>query len=162
MLTMRKSARFFAAVTALAGCYMSTFIGSARSAVTPQAFFQEPPQQQIKDFSGYDFEDQYALYVYGNQQIEPPSFYLRRPFARDGAKIVKPLMAKLSQTSNEVTIRDIVLVFGAMQDLNTYDVSRNKLLMETLRQRVNGMKGIWKNMCTKTLREIESAGQRKH
>jgi len=52
--------------------------------------------------------------------------------AKQGGKIVQPLQAKLEAADDDFTIRDILLVFVAMSQLETYDVAGNKPLMQEL------------------------------
>jgi hypothetical protein len=118
-------------------------------------FFWMSPKQQDAEFQKYAFEDQYNIYIYGCQQIEPPTLGLAWQFATEGRKIVEPLEAKLKRTSDDLTIRDIVRVFRAMNDLGTYDVAEDKTLMEQLREKVSAMQDpTWRVMTENTLQEI--------
>jgi len=55
-------------------------------------------------------EKQYAIYVCGNQYLEPPATYFAEPFALEGGRIVGYLKDKLSRASDDGTIRDVVSV----------------------------------------------------
>jgi hypothetical protein len=46
--------------------------------------------------------------------------------------LFSPLEAKLEAADDDLTIRDILLVFVAMSQLETYDVPANKPLMQEL------------------------------
>jgi len=117
------------------------------------------PTQQEALFEKYDFDTQYQTYIYGNQQIEPPTFYLAKVFAREGSRIVQPLKAKLDRAENEATIRDIVFVFRDMNELGTYDVAADKPLLDELRVKVLSMKNsAWRKVCEGELDEIVPQG----
>lgn len=118
-------------------------------------FFWMPPKQRDAAFEKYDFEDQYKIYMYGCQQIEPPTIGLAWPLAREGASIVQPLEAKLRNANDDLTITYIVFVYRVMNDLGTYNVASNKSLMEELREKVSAMQDpTWRVMTENTLLEI--------
>ncbi len=103
-------------------------------------FFRKPEGQRNAEFAKYDFNAQYDIYIYGCQQMEPPVMGLGWQLARQGAKIVPQLESKLASAPDDLTIRDIVLVFRAMQDLRTYDVAEDKALMDELLEKTSAMK----------------------
>ena len=103
-------------------------------------FFWMPEKQQDAEFLKQDFDTQYKIYIYGSQEIEPPAIGLAWALAREGRKIVQPLEAKVESADDDATIEDILLVFVAMSELETYDVAGNKALMEELRDRGLGIK----------------------
>jgi hypothetical protein len=118
-------------------------------------FFWMPENQRNAEFEKYDFDTQYKIYIYGTQQIEPPMIGLAWPLARQGARIVQPLEAKLESADDDLTIRDIAFVFRVMSDLGTYDVAGDKPLMEKLRMKVSAMKNpSWRLVTEDSLRAI--------
>ncbi|MGB0060607.1 MAG: hypothetical protein WBP68_10505 [Candidatus Binatus sp.] len=103
-------------------------------------FFWLPTQQRDAEFEKQDFDTQYKLYIYGSQEIEPPEMGLAWVLAKQGGKIVQPLEAKLEAADDDLTIRDILLVFVAMSQLETYDVPANKPLMQELLEKSGAIK----------------------
>jgi hypothetical protein len=103
-------------------------------------FFWLPTQQQDAEFEKQDFDTQYKIYIYGSQEIEPPDMGLAWVLAKQGGKIVQPLEAKLEAADDDLTIRDIVLVFAAMSQLETYDVAGDKPLMQKLLEKQGAVK----------------------
>ena len=120
----------------------------------PKGFFALSPEQQHAEFKKLDFEAQYSTYILG-MRVPGESDFLPSAFASEGSKIVQPLTQKLQSAENEMTIRDTILVFGAMSRSGTYDVAADKPLMEKLRAKVASMKD-WKDVCEKQLNEISA------
>jgi hypothetical protein len=106
-----------------------------------------------------DIEKQYAIYICGNQYLEPPATYLAEPFAREGAGIVGFLKNKLSLASDDGTIRDVVLVFKAMSRQRTYNVAGDTELMKVISEAVGRVKDpFWKKTSEQFLGEIRQQG----
>lgn len=120
------------------------------------AFYKLPLRQRIETFPTYGFDDQYAIYLYGNQAREPPAIYLAKPFAAQGEKVVASLSLRLEKTTNDSTIRDLVLVFSEMNSQHSYNVSDDATLMQLLRSAVSRMKNPgWKEISAKELASIK-------
>jgi hypothetical protein len=56
-------------------------------------FFSKPTTMQMAQFASLTLENQYAVFVCGNQVREPPSIHLARPFAKEGGAVVGFLKA---------------------------------------------------------------------
>jgi hypothetical protein len=138
------------------------FAADTQKAVDRQAtidmFYSRPLKEQLTAFPSYAFDDQYAIYIYGNQVRHPPAIYLARPFGAEGRKVVQPLSLALNQASDDGTIRDLVLVFSEMNSQMAYDVASDQQLMQILTEAVARMKNQgWKNISTKELQSIRAA-----
>ncbi len=112
--------------------------------------------EQVSQFKNYGLEEQYELFVFGNEVVHPPATYLAYPFAQQGATIIPFLRKKLEFEKDDVRIRDIVLIFARVAGLKLYDFSKDAELMNLLNQKVNNMQGIWKDVTLKFLSEIRS------
>ena len=122
---------------------------------TTQNFYKETTtNEQENNFNKYNTEEQYDIYIFGNQVVHPPATYLAYQFAKRGAVIVPFLKKKLTTTQNELTIRDIVKVFSWQSQLKLYDISKDQELMKLLDQRANDMRGIWKNTTVEMVNKI--------
>jgi hypothetical protein len=117
-------------------CTMLLWCGSCGGPRLPTGvtneFFWMPEKQRNARFEKYDFDAQYAIYLYGCQKIEPPEIELAWQLARQGAPIVQPLEAKLENANDDLTIRDILFVFTVMSDRHTYDVMADKRFFQLL------------------------------
>lgn len=113
-------------------------------------------QYRENDFSNYDIDMQYAVYICGMQFIHPPMMYLAGLFAKEGNKAVGFLKTKLMEANDDLTIRDLILVFNRMSWLKTYDVANDDELMHLISDRVGGMKDPgWKQTTLEMIAEIK-------
>jgi hypothetical protein len=106
----------------------------------PKEFFSMSSDQQLVEFKKYDFDRQYEIYICPQQGVEPPELELATHFAKEGKAIVKPLEAKLDRAHDDYTIRDILYVFSEMSEEGTYEVARDRSLMNMLVDKVNSIR----------------------
>jgi len=135
---------------------LSTSLGCANANERKaRIFFAKPVAVQLEQFPSYDLSDQYSLYIYGCQIEHPPSIYLAEPLAREGRTAASLLSKQLAETHNDLTIRDIVLVFSWMKRLETYDFRVDTKLRTLLTQKVGTMNDPgWKKISQRQLAEI--------
>lgn len=119
-------------------------------------FFHMPTSEQVKQFKNHGLDEKYELFIFGNQVVHPPATYLATSFAEQGPIIVPFLKNKLKATQEEVTVRDIVLVFSRLAQLKLYDFSKDEELMGLLDKRVSDMHGIWKETTREMISVIHS------
>src|SRR5262245_31771868 len=105
-----------------------------------KTFFQKPASVRMNEFGTLDVERQYAVFICGNQFMEPPTIELAGPFAKEGQAVVGFLKAKLAAARGDLTIRDILLVFEEMSKLKTYDVAADSDLMKVIELAVGKVK----------------------
>ena len=121
-------------------------------------FFSKPTTAQMGAFASLAVEDQYAVFICGNQVREPPSIHLATPFAKEGEAVVGFLKTKLTNASGDLTIRDILLVFVEMSRQRTYNVAGDDDLMRVITAAVGRVKDAdWKRVCERSLGEIRQA-----
>jgi hypothetical protein len=103
-------------------------------------------------------QDQYVIFICGNQFMHPPALYLVEPFARRGKAIVPFLEEKLAQAQDDdLTTRDIVFVFSEMARQQSYDVAKDLDLVRQMRQAAAQMKNReWKTI---TEQRIKAAAE---
>jgi hypothetical protein len=120
-----------------------------------KTFFRKPTTEQMAEFSGLDIENQYAIFICGNQVREPPSIHLATPFAKEGQSVVGFLKAKLTAATGDLTIRDILLVFSEMSRRKSYNVAGDTDLMKVITEAVDRVKDpFWKKTSEQSLEEI--------
>jgi hypothetical protein len=138
------------------GCSVVLF-GCANHKLEREFFFKNPAATRVDRLRQYSLEDQYRLFRYGNDKIEPPLMGLARPIAERGKTVIPFLLEKLDQNRDDLTVRDIILIFDTMAAIKSYNVKSDSLLMETLHSRVSAMKNAdWKAVCSKTISSIEA------
>jgi hypothetical protein len=140
-----------------AGCTARRQVGAySCSDLTDVIYGEKSLQHGETDFSNYDIDKQYAIYICGNQFVHPPMIYLGELFAREGNKVVAFLKSKLLEANDDLTVRDLVLVFSEMSRLKTYDVANDGELMYLISERVGGMKDPgWKQTTQEMVAEIK-------
>jgi hypothetical protein len=121
-----------------------------------KTFFRKPTAEQMAEFSGLDIENQYAVFICGNQVREPPSIHLATPFAKEGQSVVGFLKARLTAATGDLTIRDILLVFSEMSRGKSYNVAGDADLMKVITEAVDRVKDpFWKKTSEQSLGEIQ-------
>jgi hypothetical protein len=124
-----------------AGCSAASMrVGEYKCSQFTEYFYGKPLDVRISQFVAADLDKQYAIYICGNQYLEPPATYLAEPFAREGSDVVGFLKERLSQANDDDTIRDVVLVFAEMSRQRTYDVVGDGDLMRVIDDRVAAIK----------------------
>ena len=118
-------------------------------------FYEKDVSLQKPDFSAYNLEDQYEIFIYGNICIEPPKMQLAVEMARRGEDAVNFLEQKLGKSDDVGTIISIIRVFSFMTALDSYDVAGDDGLMTSMQSAVNGMEdGFWKRNSQDLLDEL--------
>jgi hypothetical protein len=120
-------------------------------------FYSKPMKERLATFAEYSFDQQYAIYLYGNQVQHPPAIYLIDAFAANGQEIVAPLSARLAASDDDPTIRDLVMVFAAMNRQKKYNVAQDESLMRQLTEATSRMKETdWKKIVERELSTVRS------
>lgn len=120
-----------------------------------EMFHGRPFKVRVADFTNYDLATQYAIFICGNQFRHPPAIYFAEPFAQHGDKAVPFLKEKLLGATDDLAIRDIILLLTEMSRQNTYDVAGDNELVRLMTASVAKMRDEdWKRMTQKNMSEI--------
>jgi hypothetical protein len=112
---------------------------------------------QVTAFAHSNLDDQYSIFICGNQFMRPPAQYLAEPFARGGTDVVPFLKDKLAQAQDDLTIRDIILVFTEMSRQKAYRVAEDGDLIRLMTEAVARMKNAdWRRI---TDQRVEAAAK---
>lgn len=118
--------------------------------------FDGPAAARIDRVRQYSLEDQYRIFRYGNDVVEPPLMSLAKPIAERGEAAIPFLLKELNSKPDDTTTRDLLLIFQQMEASKSYDVKGNATLMTTLDARVAAMKDDkWRSVCSKMLQSIK-------
>jgi hypothetical protein len=121
-----------------------------------KSFFHKPLEAQQADLRSFALEDQYRIYLCGNQVIHPPTMYLVESLAQGGKGVADLLKGELSKSNTDATVRDIIMVLREMQRLGTYDVAQDRKLMQLAADSISKMRDKdWRQMANEMLLEIE-------
>jgi hypothetical protein len=119
-------------------------------------FFKQPLANRVERLRQYPLADQYKIFRYGNDRKEPPFMDLANPIAERGTTAIPFLLNQLNSHADDITTRDILLIFERMASSGTYDVQSDDALMTTLNSKVSGMKDKdWQAICLKKLQRIK-------
>jgi hypothetical protein len=146
-------------ITFLVSCLMAL---GCRNHQLEQSFFDKPPGDRLERLRQYSLADQYKIFRYGNDEMEPPLMELADPIAEKGSAAVPFLVDQLNAKPDDIAIRDTLLIFETMARSGRYDVKSDTPLMTALASRVSGMKDKdWQAICLKKLeliRELRKGG----
>jgi hypothetical protein len=121
-------------------------------------FFHEPAGNRVERLRRYSLDEQYRIFRYGMDRLEPPAMGLRGPIAERGAAAVPFLANKLNVDTDDIAVRDIELIFAMMEVTGSYNVKADASLMTVLTSKIAGMKSkAWQDMCLKVLKEIRES-----
>jgi hypothetical protein len=110
--------------------------------------FGGPPATRIERVRQYSLEDQYKIFRYGNDYVEPPLMNLADPIAERGAAAIPFLLNQLNTEKDDTVVRDTLLIFETMAVSKSYDVKSDPTLMSALNAKIAGMKDKgWKSVC---------------
>jgi len=119
--------------------------------------FDGPAATRIDRVRTYSLEDQYRIFRYGNDIVEPPLLALAKPIAERGATAIPFLMQQLNAEPSDTTTRDLLLIFQEMAYSKSYDVKADAALMNKLNARVTEIKDKeWQSVCSKMLHNIKT------
>lgn len=122
-----------------------------------RTYFRKSLRQRIDDFTSNALAEQYNIYICGNQHRHPPALYLAPPFASEGARAAAFLRERLANTRDDLTIKDIIMVFVEMTRQHSYDVARDEELMPLIRQKAMTIEEpYWRGYVAATVAEIEA------
>lgn len=128
---------FIATVLLMAGCFSPrvNFVDVAFA----REFFRQSTVDQQKTLKNYSLENQYGIYLFGNQIRHPPALYLARCFGLNGRPAVELLSLKLDMELDDLTVRDIAMLLATIDSIGKYDVVGDVSLMAKLRVQVAKM-----------------------
>jgi hypothetical protein len=119
-------------------CFMAL---GCRSHQVEHNFFNKPPGDRLERQRQYSLADQYKIFRYGNDAVEPPA------------------MGLADANADDIAVRDILLIFERMESSGSCNVKADTHLMDVLVSKVSGMKDKdWQAICLKDLQRIR--GQR--
>jgi hypothetical protein len=138
-------------------CVFLAFLSTCGGHHLEKTFFAGPAASRVERSREYSLPDQYKIFRYGNDQIEPPAMQLALPIAERGRAAVPFLTDQLKGSKDDVEVRDILLIFERMDSAGRYMVHAHARLMKLLDSRVSAMKDQdWRATCTKMLQRIKA------
>jgi hypothetical protein len=103
-------------------------------------FFQGPRETRLQRMRQYSLLEQYKIYRFGHDTIEPPALELAAPIIEKGGAAIPFLTKQLESDKDDLAVRDILFLLRGMMWRQTYDVTKNPTLIQILDRRVQEIK----------------------
>lgn len=103
-------------------------------------FSRYSPPTRVARLRQYSLEDQYKIFRYGIDKVQPQAWTLADPIAEKGISVMPFLTAKLNSAPDDVTVHDILIILWRMNHLNAFEVRQDTTLMHFLEDRVPKIK----------------------
>jgi hypothetical protein len=97
-------------------------------------------QERIARLRQYSLEDQYKIFRYGTDKMQPRDWTLADPIAERGASVIPFLTAQLNSNADDLTVYDVLIILWEMDRLKTFQPVRDTTLMHFLEDRVPKIK----------------------
>ena len=120
-------------------------------------FCHRPEAEREKVFPSLSLKTQLDTYLTCTKYYHPPQLGTAYDFAKNGAEGIKLIVDYLDDTSDEITIRDLVHAMRVMSDVGQYDVANDPTAIKSLRaaiSRIPDGQGWVKSYCLENLSEI--------
>lgn len=88
---------------------------------------------RVEKMEKYPLEQQYKIFLYGNQKMHPPHKGLARPIARRGKPALDYVLEQIRDSENDLDFRDSIIIFKDMQQQGYYDVCKDALAMDEIK-----------------------------
>lgn len=99
-----------------------------------EQFFKGAIKTRLERMEGYPLDQQYRIYLYGNQVIHPPATGLAIPLAKKGKPALDFILNELHGSKNDLDFRDSLVVIQTMQWGGYYDVCGDATAMDAIRK----------------------------
>lgn len=106
--------------------------GGCSAQMLERDFFDGAIATRNERLTGYSMEDQWKIFLYGNQVIHPPVMTLASPLARRGGSMFRFILSRLEITDRDLDYRDSLTVFQSMQQHGDYLVCEDIDAMKTI------------------------------
>jgi hypothetical protein len=103
-------------------------------------FSKYPSADRTIQLRKYSLEDQYKIFRYGIDKIQPQAWTLADPIAEKGASVISFLTNKLNSNADDLTIHDVLIILWRMSYLKAFEVRQDTTLMHFLEERVPKIK----------------------
>jgi len=138
------------------GCIV--LLGCSAHKFERNVIFGGPPGTRVERVRQYSLGDQFKIFRYGVESVEPPLMGLADPIAERGVSAVPFLLNQLNSNPDDAITEDVLLIFERMAFSKSYDVKSDAPLMATLEARIFAVKDDeWRKICSKQFERIRHA-----
>ena len=125
-------------------------------------FFRDDIRTRMERLETYPLEQQWRIFLYGNQVVHPPNKTLALPIAKQGKPALDYILEQLEQPQHELDYRDALVVFDRMQEGGYYNVCGDEPAMDAIRRNESrishtGWREVYRHMLDDLCTEPEPA-----
>lgn len=136
---------------ALLCCLLVIVSTSCRAESVEKQFFRGDIPTRMERLEAHSLEQQWQIFLYGNQVIHPPTTGLALPIAKQGKPALDYILKQLEHPKHELDFRDSMVVFERMQQGGYYDICSDATAMEVIRHNESrishsGWRDVYKQM----------------
>jgi hypothetical protein len=114
-------------------CLLLVTTTSCQADSIEERFFEGDILTRLERLETYPLEQQWRIFLYGNQVIHPPITGLALPVAKQGKAALTYILRQTEQSQNDLDFRDSLVVFQSMQRRGYYDVCGDEEAMQAIR-----------------------------
>lgn len=118
-------------------CLIFFFAASCFGADIGAQFFEGGFSKRVERLEKYPLDQQYKIFLYGNQVVHPPLTDLAIPLAKRGKPALDYILNELDHSKNDLEFRDSLVVFQTMQWGGHYNVCTDAVAMNKIRGNEN-------------------------
>lgn len=153
---MRMQRKMRARLTTCLGSII--FLGCSAHKFEKDVIFGGPPGTRVERVRKYSLEEQFKIFRYGVEKVEPPLMGLADPIAERGVTAVPFLLNQLNSKPDDAITEDALLIFERMAFSKSYDVKSDAGLTSLLQKRISAIRDKeWRKICEKQFERIKHA-----
>ncbi len=103
-------------------CLLMVVSTSCRTEFVEKQFFSGDIPTRMERLEAYPLDQQWRIFLYGNQVIHPSIKSMALPIAKKGKLALDYILQELKHSRNEPDYRDSLVVFERMQQGGYYDI----------------------------------------
>lgn len=118
-------------------------------------FFKGDIATRAERLEKFPLDQQYLIFLYGNQVIHPPTTGLAAPIAKQGKLAADFVLQELRRSSNDLDFRDSLRIFSDMRGGGYYDVCSNPVAISEIRRNEEKIRDDdWRNIYRQMLSHL--------
>ena len=123
----------------------------------------ESMESEFFDWESYDYdklynyslEDQFKIFLYGNQTIHPSMTGLAVPIAKRGKPALDYVLNQIRESNNDLDFRDSLEIFRAMEKGGYYSVCNDSPALKEIKANENKIKDLdWREIYHNMLQNL--------
>lgn len=133
---------------------LTWFCGCSVASVGSKFFEGDIPTRNAR-LEGYPIEQQWEIYLYGNQTIHPPATGLAIVLAGRGEPMLKYILGRLEMAKSDLDYRDSMRVFQMMERKGSYHICADESALAKIRANQDRIRNIeWRRVYGDMLGEL--------